>query len=59
MTQDDRVVIEVEEPARGKTLSTMRRIAIPPRQYAQIELECDELESKFEIKLEQSCNKEN
>ena len=30
VTQDDRVVTEVEEPARGKTLSMMRRIAIPP-----------------------------
>ena len=52
VTQDDRVVIEVEEPARGKTLSTTRRIAIPPRQYAEFELECDELEGKFEIKPE-------
>ena len=41
--QDDRVVIEVEEPVRGKTLSTTRRVAIPPRQYAILELECDEL----------------
>ena len=52
VTQDDRVVIEVEEPARGKTLSRMRRIAIPPRQYAEFELECDELEGKFEIEPE-------
>ena len=52
VTQDDRVVIEVKEPARGKTLSMMRRIAIPPRQYAQFELECDELESEFKIKSE-------
>ena len=52
VTQNGRVVIEVEEPARGKTLSTMRRIAIPPRQYAEFELECDELEGKFEIKPE-------
>ena len=29
--QDDKVVIEVEEPVRGKTLSTTRRVAIPPR----------------------------
>ena len=52
VTQYDRVVIEVEEPARGKTLSMMRRIVIPPRQYAEFELECDELEGKFEIKPE-------
>ena len=50
--QDDRVVIKVEEPARGKTLMTMRKIAIPPRHYAEFELECDELEGKFEIKPE-------
>ena len=52
VTQDDSVVIEVEEPARGKTLSMVRRIAIPPRQYAEFELECDELEGKIKIKLE-------
>ena len=51
-TQDDRVVIKVKEPARGKTLSMTRRIAIPPRQYAEFELECDKLEGKFEIKPE-------
>ena len=50
--QDDRVVIEVEEPVRGKTLSTTRRAAIPPRQYAILELECDELQGRFEIKPE-------
>ena len=49
-TQDDRVVIEVEEPARGKTLSTTRRVVIPLRQYAI--LECDELQGRFEIKPE-------
>ena len=31
--QDDRIVIEVEEPVRGKTLSTIRRIVIPPRHF--------------------------
>ena len=48
--QDDRVVIEVEEPVRGKTLSTTSRVAIPQRQYAILELECDELQDRFEIK---------
>ena len=52
MTQDDRIVIEVEESVRGKTLSTTRRIAIPPRNFAKFELECDILEGKFEIKPE-------
>ena len=51
VTQDNRVII-VEEPARGKTLSMMRRIVIPTRQYAEFELECDEMEGKFEIKPE-------
>ena len=52
VTQDDRVVIEVEEPVRGNTLSTTRRVAIPLRQYAILELECDELQGRFEIKPE-------
>ena len=52
VTQDDRVVIEVEEPAKGKTLSMTRKIAIPPRHYAEFELECDKLEGRFEIKPE-------
>ena len=50
--QDDRVVTEVEEPARGKTLMTMRKIAILPRHYVEFQLECNELEGKFEIKPE-------
>ena len=50
--QDDKVVIEVEEPVRGKTLSTTRRVGIPSRQYAILELECAELQGRFEIKPE-------
>ena len=42
----------MEEPARGKTLSTTRRITITPRHFAKFELECDMLEGKFEIKPE-------
>ena len=52
VTQDDGVVIEVEEPVRGKTLLTMRKTAISPRHYAKFELEYDELEGRFEIKPE-------
>ena len=52
VTQDDRVVIEVKEPARGETLLVTRRIAIPPRHYVKIELECDELQGKFGNKPE-------
>ena len=50
--QDNRVVIEVEEPARGKTLSTTRRVVLQLRQYAILELECDGLQGRFEIKPE-------
>ena len=50
--QDDKVVIEIKESVRGKTLSTTRRVAIPPRQHAILELECDELQGRFEIKPE-------
>ena len=52
VTQDDRVVIKLKEPASAKTLLMTRRIAISPRHYAKIELECDELKSNFEIKPE-------
>ena len=52
VTQGDRIVIEVEEPERGETLLMVRKIAIPPTHYAEFELECDELEGRFEIKPE-------
>ena len=52
LMKDDRVVIEVEESVRGKTLSTTRRVVIPLRQYTILELECDELQGRFEIKPE-------
>ena len=57
--QDDRVVIEVEEHVRGKTLSTTRRVAIPPRQYAILELECDELQADLKINQNHFYNKES
>ena len=52
VTQDDRIVREVEKPVRGKTLLKKRKIAIPPRHYTEFELECDELEGRCEIKPE-------
>ena len=52
VTQDDRIAIKVEKPVRGKTLSTTRRVAIPPRHFAKFELECDMLEGKFKIQPE-------
>ena len=59
VTQDDRVFIEVEEPARGKTLLMMRKIAIPPRHYAEFELECDELEGCLKLSQNHFYSKKN
>ena len=46
ITQDDQLVIEIEEPMRQGTLISTRKVAIPPRIYAVFDLECEELESK-------------
>ena len=35
---------------RQKTLISTRKVAIPPRSYAVFDLECEELEGKYEIK---------
>ena len=48
--QDDKLVIEIEEPMRQRTLISTRKVAIPPRSYAVFDLECEELEVKYEIK---------
>ena len=50
ITQDDKLVIEIEEPMRQRTLISTRKVAIPPRSYAVFDLECKELEGKYEIK---------
>ena len=52
ITQDDKLVIEIEEPMRQKIISLIstRKVAIPPRSYAVFDLECEELEGKYEIK---------
>ena len=55
--QDYRVVIEVEEPARGKALMMMKKIVIPPRYHAEFELECDEFEIRPEPFLQQKRTK--
>ena len=57
VTQDDRVVIEVKEPARGKTLLTTRRIAIPPRHYAKISWSVTNY--KASLRLNQTCSYSN
>ena len=41
ITHDDNTVIELEETSSGKVLITMRRIPIPPRHYAALDLECN------------------
>ena len=50
ITQDNKLVIEIEEPMRRRTLISTRKVAIPPRSYAVFNLECEELEGKNEIK---------
>ena len=50
ITHDDKLVIEIEEPMRRRTLISTRKVAIPPRSYAVFDLECDELEDKYKIK---------
>ena len=50
ITQEDKLVIEIEEPMRRRTLISTRKVAIPPRSYAVFNLECEELEGKYEIK---------
>ena len=50
ITQDDKLVIEIEEPMRRRTLISTRKVPIPPRSYAVFDLECEELEGKYEIK---------
>ena len=39
ITQDDKLVIEIEEPIRQRTLISTRKVALPPRTYAVFELE--------------------
>ena len=50
ITQDNKLVIEIEEPMRRRTLISTRKVAIPPRSYAVFDLECEELEGKYKIK---------
>ena len=50
ITKVDKLVIEIEEPMRRRTLISTRKVAIPPRSYAVFNLECEELEGKYVIK---------
>ena len=40
---------EIEEPMRKKTLTTTRKVMIPPRSYAVFDVEAEEWEGKYEI----------
>ena len=48
--QEDKLVIAIEEPMRKRTLTTTRKVAIPPRNFVVFDLECKEWEGKYEIK---------
>ena len=50
VTQEDKLVIEIEEPMRKRTLTMTRKVAIPPRNFAVFDLECKECEGKYKIK---------
>ena len=50
VTKDDKLVIEIEEPTRKKTLTTTRKVTIVPRSYAVFDMEGEEWEGKYEIK---------
>ena len=50
ITQNNKLVIEIEEPMGRRTLISTRKVAIFPRNYAVFDLECEELEGKYEIK---------
>ena len=50
VTKDDKIVIEIEEPTRKKTLTMTRKVTIPPRSYAVFDVEGEEWEGKYEIR---------
>ena len=52
VTKDDKLVIEIEEPRRKKTLTT-RKVTIPLRNLAVFDIECEEWKGKYEIKPNQ------
>ena len=51
VTKDDKLVIEIEEPMRKKTLTMTRKVTIPPRNFAVFDIKCEEWKGKYEIKL--------
>ena len=50
VTQDNKLVIEIEETTRKRTLTMTRKVAIPPRDFAVFDVKCKEWEGKYEIK---------
>ena len=47
ITKDDKLVIEVEEPMRKKTLTMTRKVTIPPRDFAEFDIKCEEWRGKY------------
>ena len=50
VTKDDKLVIEIEEPMRRKTLTMTRKVTIPPRNFAVFDIKCEEWKGRYEIK---------
>ena len=50
VTKNDKIVIEIEEPMRKKTLTMTRKVTIPPRSYAVFDVEGEEWKGKYEIR---------
>ena len=50
VTKDDKLVLEIEEPMRKKTLTMTRRVTILPGNLAVFDIKCEEWKGKYEIK---------
>ena len=50
VTKYDKLVIEIEEPTRKKTLTMTRKMTILSRSYAVFNMEGEGWEGKYEIK---------
>ena len=49
VAKDDKLVIEVEATTRKK-LTMIRKVTIPPRNFAVFDIECEDWKGKYEIK---------
>ena len=50
VTKDDKIVIEIEEPVRKKTLTMTRKVMIHLKCYAVFDVEGEEKEGNYEIR---------